>query len=62
MSLIEASFNVVPVAVTNAESIANLRSWADGRCLSADNKGFFKKAAVKAAEATTRRRVAPSSN
>jgi SpoVK/Ycf46/Vps4 family AAA+-type ATPase len=62
VSLVEAAFNVVPVAVTNAEAIANLRTWADGRCLSADNKGYFKKAAVKANEPGTRRRVAPSAN
>lgn len=62
VSLIEAAFNVVPVAITNAESIANLREWADGRCLSADNKGYFKKATAKAAEPATRRRVAPSAN
>lgn len=62
VSLIEAAFNVVPVAVTSAEAIANLRTWADGRCLSADNKGYFKKAAVKANEPGTRRRVAPSPN
>ena len=62
VSLMEAAQNVVPVAVTNAEAIANLRNWADGRCLSADHKGYFKKAVAKANEASTRRRVAPSSN
>lgn len=62
VTLIEAAFNVVPVAVTNAESISNLRTWADGRCLSADERGYFKKANAKIAEATGRRKVTPSSN
>lgn len=42
-SLIEASRQVVPVAVTSREKIINLRDWADGRCLSADYKGVFNK-------------------
>jgi hypothetical protein len=62
VSLVEAAQNVVPVAVTNADSIANLRTWADGRCISADARGYFKKAAKAITEPATRRRVAPSSN
>ncbi|MCM2370390.1 AAA family ATPase [Aporhodopirellula aestuarii] len=41
--LTQAATNVVPVAVTSAESIDRLRQWADGRCLSADTPGFFRK-------------------
>ena len=36
-----AAQNVVPVAVTAAESVERLRTWASGRCLSADKPGIF---------------------
>jgi ATPase family associated with various cellular activities (AAA) len=39
--LVEAAQNVVPVAVTAGESVERLRSWAAGRCLSADRPGIF---------------------
>ena len=39
--LVEAALNVVPVAVTAAESVERLRNWASGRCLSADHPGLF---------------------
>ena len=39
--LTAAAQNVVPVAVTAAESVERLRSWAGGRCLSADKPGIF---------------------
>ena len=41
ISLIDAAQNVVPVSVTSAEQIENLRKWAEGRCLSADNAGLY---------------------
>jgi ATP-dependent 26S proteasome regulatory subunit len=59
--LIEASRNVVPVSVTNADAIENLRTWADGRCLSADFKGLFKKVTSNKAQGT-RRKLNPSQN
>lgn len=34
--VVEAAKNVVPVAVTAAESVTRLRAWAGGRCLDAD--------------------------
>jgi len=37
--LLEAGRNVVPVARTAAESLAQLRDWASGRCLAADAPG-----------------------
>jgi hypothetical protein len=37
----EAATHVVPVAVTAAESVDNLRNWAAGRCLSADEGGIY---------------------
>ena len=37
----QAAQNVVPVAVTAAESVERLRAWASGRCLSADVPGIY---------------------
>ncbi len=39
--VIEAAKCVVPVAVTAAESVQRLRSWATGRCLDAAQGGIF---------------------
>ena len=39
--LVAAAQNVVPVAVTSAESVERLRNWASGRCLDADKLGIF---------------------
>ena len=39
--LTTAAQNVVPVAVTAAESVERLRTWAGGRCLSADKPGVY---------------------
>jgi len=41
VSLLEASRYIVPVAVTAAESIDKLRTWASGRCLSANQTGLY---------------------
>jgi hypothetical protein len=59
--LVEAAQNVVPVAVTAGESVERLRSWASGRCLSADRPGVFTRATetVKPGRAVQRD---PSSN
>jgi len=59
--LAQAAQNVVPVAVTSAESIAKLRSWASGRCLSASSPGIYQ---GSTADAKSRRRVSrePSTN
>ena len=40
--LVQAAQNIVPVAVTARESIEQLRSWASGRCLSADSPGIYR--------------------
>jgi SpoVK/Ycf46/Vps4 family AAA+-type ATPase len=45
--LIQAAQNVVPVAVTAAESVERLRKWASGRCLDADKAGIYQHAGVK---------------
>jgi hypothetical protein len=58
--LTEAAQQIVPVAVTAAESVERLRQWASGRCLNAEQPGLF----TRAVGATSRRRIArgPSSN
>jgi len=44
--LIEAAQNIVPVAVTAGESVERLRTWASGRCLSADRPGTYQRSAA----------------
>lgn len=39
--LAAAAQNIVPVAVTAAESVSKLQTWASGRCLSADRPGIY---------------------
>ena len=41
--LVEAAKQVVPVAVTAAESVERLRNWASGRCLSASVPGLYQR-------------------
>lgn len=43
LPLTAAAHNVVPVAVTAAESVEKLRGWASGRCLSADQVGIYRR-------------------
>jgi SpoVK/Ycf46/Vps4 family AAA+-type ATPase len=57
LPLVQAAQNVVPVSVTAAESVDKLRTWASGRCLSADQPGRYVK---DAARTSSRRRVARS--
>lgn len=52
--LAEAAALVVPVARTAAESLSRLRSWADGRCLSADRSGVYRQS-----RSPSRRRAIP---
>jgi SpoVK/Ycf46/Vps4 family AAA+-type ATPase len=54
LPVIAASQNVVPVAVTAAESIERLRAWASGRCLDANRSGIYGHQQTS----TARRRVA----
>ena len=60
ITLADAARNVVPVAVTAAESIERLRNWAGGRCLSAHEPGHYQ----TNSNSTARRRVSrePSVN
>ena len=41
--LAEAAQHVVPVAVTAAEQVERLRSWASGRCLAASAPGVYRR-------------------
>ena len=42
LPLTAAAQNVVPVAVTAAESVERLRQWASGRCLDAEGGGIYR--------------------
>jgi SpoVK/Ycf46/Vps4 family AAA+-type ATPase len=57
--LIQSSQNVVPVAITAAESVDRLRQWASGRCLSAQLPGIYQHAATKSG---SRRKVSRNSS
>jgi SpoVK/Ycf46/Vps4 family AAA+-type ATPase len=57
LPLILAAQNVVPVAVTAAESVDRLRTWASGRCLNADQPGIYTR---DGAQPSSRRKVARS--
>ncbi|QDU27230.1 hypothetical protein ETAA8_23160 [Anatilimnocola aggregata] len=52
-----AAQNIAPIAVTAAESVERLRTWASGRCLAADQPGIYEHGANPA---TTRRKVSRS--
>ncbi len=60
--LVQAAQNVVPVAVTAAESVERLRTWASGRCLGANEPGIYQYSGKPAGN--SRRRVSrdPSNN
>ena len=44
----EAARQIVPVAITAAESVERLRTWATGRCLSAEQPGLYSRSAGSA--------------
>jgi ATPase family associated with various cellular activities (AAA) len=60
--LVEASQNIVPVAVTAGESVERLRQWAAGRCLSADRSGLYTRATESSIKPGRNVRRDPSSN
>jgi hypothetical protein len=62
VSLIEASQNVVPVAVTASEIVEKLRTWASGRCLSADNPGVYRYGTSPTEKVARKVRRDPSNN
>lgn len=60
--LTQAARNVVPVAVTAAESVQKLRSWASGRCLSASAPGIFTRADAQPVRPGRRVQRGPDNN
>jgi SpoVK/Ycf46/Vps4 family AAA+-type ATPase len=63
LPLTAAAQNVVPVAVTAAESVERLRSWASGRCLSADHPGIYSNGiSLQSKPGRKLRRADPSNN
>jgi hypothetical protein len=54
LPLKEAAKHVVPVAVTAAESVQRLRTWAAGRCLDASRSGVYVQGAEPASPASRR--------
>lgn len=57
--LIQSAQNVVPVAVTATESVDRLRTWASGRCLSAQQPGIYQ---LSGAKTGSRRKVSRDSS
>jgi hypothetical protein len=53
--IVQAAQNIVPVAITAAESVERLRNWASGRCLSADKTGIYTSAGRSSQK--TRRKI-----
>jgi hypothetical protein len=62
ISLYQAAQHVVPVAVTAAESMEKLRTWASGRCLSASAPGIYSRDGQTPAKPGRRLRRDPSDN
>lgn len=60
--LVQAAQNVVPVAGTAVESVDRLRTWANGRCLSADQPGIYQNRGTPAGKAGRNINRNPSSN
>jgi SpoVK/Ycf46/Vps4 family AAA+-type ATPase len=58
LPLVAAAQNVVPIARTAGESVEKLRTWASGRCLSADRPGIYQRELAGSA----RRKIARSSD
>lgn len=62
MPLTQAARNVVPVAVTAAEQVERLRTWASGRCLSASSPGIYSKDGQAPAKPGRRVNRGPTNN
>ena len=62
VSLVDAARNVVPVAVTAAESVERLRNWASGRCLSANEPGIYRRTSSRGRSSTPSVRRSVSRN
>jgi len=62
LPLVQAAQNIVPVAVTATEAVSNLRTWASGRCLSADQPGIYRSVNSKTRRNVSRDKIDPLSN
>ena len=62
LPLVESAKNIVPVAVTAAESVERLRNWAAGRCLDATHSGIYQRATPKVGKTARRVTRDPSRN
>lgn len=62
ISLFQAAQHVVPVAVTAAEAMEKLRTWASGRCLSASYPGIYSREGQQVTKPGRRLRRDPSDN
>ena len=62
ITLHQAAQLVVPVAVTAAESMEKLRTWASGRCLNASNPGIYSRNGQTAPKVGRRIRRDPNDN
>ena len=60
VTLTQAAHHVVPVAVTAAEQVERLRTWASGRCLSAS--GIYQRAGEAPVKSSRRVQRGPSNN
>ena len=60
--LVQAAQNIVPVAITAAESVDQLRNWASGRCLSADISGVYTNASGSCGKSRRKIPLDPSVN
>lgn len=62
VTLTQAAHNIVPVAVTAAEQVERLRTWASGRCLSASSPGVYHKDGKEPPRPGRRVQRGPSNN
>jgi hypothetical protein len=60
--LTNAAEHVVPVAVTAAEQVERLRSWASGRCLNASAPGIYRRQPEAPSRSARRIQRGPSNN
>jgi len=62
MTLTQAAHHVVPVAVTAAEQVERLRTWASGRCLAASQPGIYRRDGEQPSRPGRRVQRGPSNN
>jgi ATPase family associated with various cellular activities (AAA) len=60
--LTQAAHHVVPVAVTAAEQVERLRTWASGRCLSASAPGVYRREGEPTVKSGRRVQRGPNNN